>query len=72
MLFMWLALMNKVLTWEIMQKRARWVPGICILCREEEETITHLLIRCSYVQQFLTEVDQFTGVKDGWISDSVE
>jgi hypothetical protein len=61
--------MNKVLTWEIMQKTARQGPGICILCREDEETISYMLIKCSYTKQIWIEVDQLTGVKHGWVGD---
>jgi hypothetical protein len=31
-IYMWLALKNKVLTWEVLQKRRSLVPGIYYLC----------------------------------------
>lgn len=67
---MWLVIMNEVLTWEVMQRRAKQGPGICPLCREDEETINHLLIKCSNAKQVWleVEVDQPSRVKGrvGW------
>jgi len=32
-IFVWLALKNRVLTWELMRKRGKHDPSICYLCR---------------------------------------
>ena len=43
----WLALSNKLLTWEI-QKRGFEGPGLCPLCRSSDETSSHLFASCPY------------------------
>jgi hypothetical protein len=42
-IFMWLVPMDKALTWDHLQKRCRFGPSECHLCRENEENIYHLL-----------------------------
>ena len=39
--FIWLALRNRVLTWENLQKKGKSGPGICVLCYAGEETVEH-------------------------------
>jgi hypothetical protein len=43
-LFMWIYINNKVLTWEMLRKRNREGPGICLLCHNSEETTTGHLV----------------------------
>ena len=38
--------------------------GICLLCREDEETTNHMFIKCSCAKQVWLEVDQLSGVKE--------
>lgn len=64
--------MNKVPTYDNLQKWAKQEPGTCIFCREDEENVIHLLIKCPYVIQQLTVVDQITSFKKCWEGDSVE
>ena len=40
--FIWLALRNKILTWENLQKRGKVGPGMCALCCSDGETVDHL------------------------------
>lgn len=49
--FMWLALHNKVLTWEAKKKRNVHGPGICALCFGTEETTTHIFVECIYINR---------------------
>jgi hypothetical protein len=47
----WLAIENKVLTWDNSLKRG-WVGlGWCVLCRGSEEMVQHLFVNCSYTQK---------------------
>ena len=39
--------MNRILTWDNLQKRGWHGPGICILCRMNEDTIHHLFLECT-------------------------
>jgi hypothetical protein len=48
-LFMWLILKNKVLTWEALQKRSKVGPGIYLLCQRSEETTSHLFHGCDFM-----------------------
>ena len=40
--FVWLALKNKLLTWDNLQKRGWIRPGICALCSANEDSAQHL------------------------------
>ena len=46
--FVWLALMNKLLTWDNLQKRGRTGPGICALCRKDIDNIQHLFFTAQF------------------------
>ena len=45
---MWLAFSNKLLTWEMLEKRGFEGPGLCSLCRSSNETSSHLFALCPY------------------------
>jgi hypothetical protein len=62
-IFMWLAMNNKVLTWKKLQKRGMHGPGWCILCKEFNETIDHMLMSCSYKEQVWKELERMTGIR---------
>ena len=49
-LFMWLFLTNKVLLQQMLQKRKKERPSICLLCKQGVDT-THLFIDCTFVKQ---------------------
>lgn len=48
---MWLALTNKLLTWEKGLKRGWIGPGQCPLCKINKESSTHLFIVSPYIVQ---------------------
>jgi hypothetical protein len=60
---MWLALSNKVLTWDNLQKRNKHCPGWRYICKGSEEFISHLLISCSYTSQVWKKLEAITGFK---------
>lgn len=45
-LFNWTLLHGKILTAENLRKRGIQGPSICCMCREEEESCSHLFIEC--------------------------
>jgi hypothetical protein len=45
-LFLWLLLENKILTWENLQRRGWYGPGICCLCGTNEESSQHVFVSC--------------------------
>ena len=47
-LFGWLVLKNKVLTWDNIKKRTWLGLGRCVLCGAFEENINHLFTSCDF------------------------
>ena len=45
---MWLALSNKLLAWEMLQKRGFEGSGLCSLWKTTDETSSHLFASCPY------------------------
>ena len=44
----WLAINNKILTWENLRKRGFQGLGICILYKKDDELTSHLFGTCTY------------------------
>jgi hypothetical protein len=66
-LALWLALNNKLCTWDNGLKRGWIGPSRCSLCRSEEETIYHLFITCPFfVQVWSLEKSTFTHFDTSW------
>jgi hypothetical protein len=55
-LFLWLVSHSSILTWDNLMKRGFVGPSLCILCREAEETMNHLLNTCPYTAQLWDQV----------------
>ena len=51
----WLAINNRLLTWENLRKRCFQGLGFCILCKKEEELTSHLFGTCPYAGQLWTD-----------------
>ena len=48
--FIWLCLENRINTWDNLIRRG-WVgPNRCCLCRNEEESVNHLLCSCPFAK----------------------
>ena len=47
-IFSWLLLAERILTWNMLQRKGFEGPGICSLCHDAEESITHMMINCSF------------------------
>ena len=45
--FNWLSLMNKLLTWDNLQKWGWTGPRICVLCIQATENVQHLFYHCT-------------------------
>ena len=45
--FIWLVVMNQVLTWDNLQRRGWQGPGICSLYRLNEDSAQHLFLDCT-------------------------
>jgi hypothetical protein len=70
-IFLWLALSNEVLTREICRKRAWQRPRKCVLCKRDDETLDHLLVRCSFTKGVWKEALQLNEGYGSWIGISV-
>lgn len=46
---MWCVLEDRVPTWDTLQKRNIHGPGWCVLCKRDQESITHLFLSFSYI-----------------------
>ena len=44
--FLWLLSHRKILTWDHLQHRGIQGPSLCMMCKNEEETIEHLFNPC--------------------------
>ena len=71
-IFLWLVMNDKNLTWRNLQRKGWQGPGFCILCGANEEDNKHLFYFCPFVietSQLLIEclkiqIPQFEGTKD--------
>jgi hypothetical protein len=55
---LWIALNNKLLTWDNGLKRGWIGPGRCSLCKSNSESINHLFIFCPYAAQVMKTVKE--------------
>lgn len=58
-LFSWLVLFNKNLTWDSLRLRSWHGPSRCALCNMDEETNFHLFFKCSAAQQIWYDLANF-------------
>jgi hypothetical protein len=67
-LFAWLMFKNKLLMWPNLQSRG-WVgPGVCILCKSQNESVSHVFINCIFfraVWQLITPALSPGSIWDG-------
>lgn len=69
---LWLALNNKLLTWDNGQKRGRCGPNRCTLCKDNPESVTHLFISCPYAGQVLAMISEKLKTQESWNKTSLE
>jgi hypothetical protein len=50
-LFTWLSLENKINTWDILCRKGRIGPSICLLCHGEEESSFHIFVTCPFTRR---------------------
>ena len=71
-LFCWIALENKLLTWDNYIKRGGVGPNICLLFFKEEKYIDHLLVNCSLTKLVWKEVNKVLNIHGNWDSQTFE
>jgi hypothetical protein len=70
-LFVWLAAKDKVLTWELLQRKGWQGPGVCKLCNCSSENINHLLIHCSLMKSVWLRLYDLYRVKTQWVGNLI-
>jgi len=65
-LLFWMILENKTPTWDILQRRCFQGPGICALCRKDNESLEHIFIHCCYTQAAWAETCRLLNCRIGW------
>jgi ribonuclease HI len=65
-LFMWLAVENKILTWNNLQHRGWIGPGRCQLCKGDIEDTSHLFIHCPFTKLIWKKIKTIKKYKHEW------
>jgi ribonuclease HI len=65
-LFIWLAVENKILTWDNLQGRGWEGPNICYLCFKEPESVNHLLNTCPFTQKVWQRILSGLNLRTTW------
>jgi hypothetical protein len=55
-----------------LQRISKQGPSMCSLCKMDEEIITHLLMKCTYVRVVWDKVENRARDRDAWKEDLVE
>ena len=69
--FFWCILRNKVLTWDNIQKINKMGLGWCLLCKKEEESVQHLLLKCPFNKRVWEETMRLTEKSQRWGGENI-
>lgn len=70
-LFVWLAGMKRILTWDTLRLKGWEGPGFCSLCRRAQEDIQHLLIHCEFTKDVWSRLLKHLNLPFTWSSDTI-
>jgi hypothetical protein len=65
-IFLWLAMDNRILTWDNFQKRNMQGLGRCIMCKNNHESVDHLFVNCPFTREVWKEILHITSGKKKW------
>jgi hypothetical protein len=65
-LFIWLAVENKILSWDNLQQKGWEGPSRCQLCKKDSENISHLFIHCSFTKLVWERIQTGQKIKKVW------
>jgi hypothetical protein len=71
-LFTWLMMEDKILTWDNLQRRGWSGPSICGMCRQESETVLHMMLHCSFTQQVWNQILKVYKLNFSWMGSSLQ
>jgi hypothetical protein len=61
---------NRILSWEVLQKKGWQGPGIFPLCKNNIEDIDHLFVHCSFTQTVWDKISILLKLKKRWTGTS--
>jgi hypothetical protein len=70
-LFTWLIVENKILTWEILQRRGFIGPSYCHLCKKSKETTYHLFVECSFTLAVWNKIKSSINILGRWTGNTL-
>jgi len=70
--FSWLLLNRKALTWDKLNKRSFACPRRCSLCKQQEESRTHLLLSYSYTIEVWTTIKSTLKFSSEWRGETIQ
>ena len=47
-IFFWILLQNKILTLDNLKKRGFFIVNHCVLCKNDEESVDHIMLHCPF------------------------
>ena len=47
-IFFWILLQNKILTLDNLKKRGFFIVNRCVLCKNDEELVDHIMLHCPF------------------------
>jgi hypothetical protein len=65
-LFLWLALENKILTWDTLLSKGWEGPSYCLLCTSGPESVSHILINCVFTRQVWSQILKVLNLRYDW------
>ena len=69
--FIWLALQNKILTWDNLQKRGWTGPGVCALCYKVADCVQHLFFHCVVWKNVISLIQEQFNIYPSFQSDDL-
>jgi hypothetical protein len=69
--FLWLLIEDKLLTWNNLLKRGWQGPGLCQLCRGNEDFVFHLFVQCPFTCFVWNKIKVHYKLSIGWSGSTV-
>ncbi|CAL1355220.1 unnamed protein product [Linum trigynum] len=61
---MWMVFYKKILTLDNLKKRGFNLPNRCALCKDEEESVNHLFVSCTFANETWNLMRPFVRIED--------